>query len=134
MAIDYPKVRQNAIELKQLLKHYASIEPEAAMIQRELTPQIDAVIDGTAQLPYTNVPCGWYFIEGKVAAFDDLANAYSEFAFNAKGRDAEKLHRFFQRLNTDPKFAARMESPHLTWWEQVWSSWSRLKSRAKRRR
>lgn len=129
MGIDNPKVRQYAIELRQLLEHYAAIEPEAAMIYRELLPLIDAVIDGTAQLPYAGVPCGWYFIEGKVAEFDDLANAYSAFAFNAKGRDAEKLHRFFTRLDTDPKFVARMQSPNLTWREKIWSGWSRLMGR-----
>ncbi len=101
MTIDHAKVRAHAVELKRLLAHYAPLEPEAAMIQRELTPLIDAVLDGSARLPFASVPCGWHFVESKVAEFDDLANAYSEFAFFAKGRDAAELHRFFTRLESN---------------------------------
>ena len=126
MPIDQAKLREHALELQRLLAHYAPLEPEAAMIWRELTPLIEAVLDGSARLPLTEVPCGWHFIESKVADLDDLANAYSGFAFLAKGRDANALNKTLARLETQPEFAARMLSPRLTWRERLWSAWVRL--------
>jgi hypothetical protein len=128
MAVDYPKVKQYALELKPLLAHYAASEPEIAMIERELTPLIDAVLNGSAKLPYKEVPCGWYLLEGKMAEaeFNDLSEAYSKFAFWARGDDYEELQRFFHRLETDPKFAARMDSNELVWWEKIWNFFSRM--------
>ena len=58
--------------------------------------------------------------------FNELANAYSKFAFWAEGDDYEELQRFFHRLETDPKFAARMNSNELVWWEKIWDFFSRM--------
>jgi len=131
MAVDYAKVKQYALELKPLLARYAVIEPEVAGIERELTPLIDAVLDGSARLPVKMVPCGWYFVGGKVAEpeFDDLSKAYCGFAFHAKGRDLEDIEEtqhLLDRLDTDPKFAARMASNELVWWEKIWDFFSRM--------
>ena len=133
MTIDHAKVREYAVELKSLLARYAPLEPEAAIVQRELMPLIDAVLHGTASLPYRRVPCGWYFVEGGLAELDDLAEAFSKFAFWSEGRDFTEAQQFASRLRSDPEFAAHLLSPQLGWRERLWSAWIRL-TRPPRRR
>jgi len=128
MAVDYEEVKRRALALKPLLARYAAIEPEVAAIENTLTPLIDAVLDGSARLPVKRVPCGWYFVGGKVAEpeFDELSKAYCSFAVRAEGNDSEEIAVLFHRLDTDPKFAARMASNELVWWEKIWDFFSRM--------
>lgn len=132
MNVELEEVRRYAAELKRLLIHYASQEPEAAMCLRELAPLIDDIIIGIARLPVKHVSCGWHFVEGGLRKYSDLEDAYAKFVFSAAGGDERKLHRFFQSLDADSKVAARMLSPDLTWREKLWSGWSRLTNRRKR--
>ncbi|PIV32935.1 MAG: hypothetical protein COS34_10430, partial [Lysobacterales bacterium CG02_land_8_20_14_3_00_62_12] len=126
MAVDYAKVQQDALKLKSELARFAPVDPEAAALERTLTPWIDAVLNGSAKLPFKEVPCGWYFVGGKVAEaeFDALSKAYCSFAIHAEGKDSEETELLFHRLETDPKFAARMNSNELVWWEKIWDFFS----------
>jgi len=132
MSVDYANAQHSAAQLRRLLVYYASKDLEAAMCFRELSPLIDAILEGTAPLPVSDVRCGWHFHEGGLRKYEELEAAYSDFAFLVKGRDAEKLTRLFNRSDSDPKYAARLLSPELAWWENIWSCWSRLMDRLKR--
>lgn len=131
MAVDYAKTQQHAAELKRLLEHYAPQEREAAMCLHELQPLIDGVLSETATLPVSEVACGWHFHEGGLRKYSELESAYSSFAVAARGDDVKKMERLVHRLDNDPKYATRMLSPELTWWEKLWSGWSRLTRRRK---
>lgn len=130
MAFDHERVKQSALALKQLLAHYAVSEPSAATVERELLPLINAILDGSARLPIEWVPSGRYFLDSSVGEIEDLANAYYDFRALAEGNvdvDVnEETKKFFHRLETDPKFVARMASNELVWWEKIWSFFSRM--------
>lgn len=126
MPIDQAKLREHALELQRLLAHYAPMEPEAVMLQRQLAPLIEPILDGTARLPYDRIPGTRQMLESKLGELGDLAAAFWEFSFFARGGDAEEEARFAARVRLDPSFMARMLSPRLTWRERLWSAWVRL--------
>ena len=126
MSIDHAKLREHAVELQRLLAHYAPLEPEVAMLQRQLAPFLEPILNGTALLPYDRIPGGRQILESKLGQLGDLAAAFWEFSFFARGGDSEEEERFAARVRSDPSFMARMLSPRLTWRERLWSAWVRL--------
>jgi len=66
MSIDHAKLREHAVELQRLLAHYAPLEPEVAMLQRQLAPLLEPILDGTALLPYDRIPGGRQLLESKL--------------------------------------------------------------------
>jgi len=132
-AVD-PILIDAAIELRSALEKYSKIEPEAEVIRKALEPMFNEIISGSAKLPIRRVPYSYNFTEGTLRNYSDLENVYSKFALRAEGCDLDRMNRFFDRLENDPKFAARMDSPNLTWWEKLRSMWSRGMYRLRRGR
>lgn len=98
--IDLEALRKEARRLWDLLEHYSSLEKDAGLCLSELKPILTEVISANVTTPYERIPCGWYFHEGSLRKFSDLEEAYSAFAFRAKGRDADAVKPLIDKIDS----------------------------------
>lgn len=85
---------KEAQRLQELLDQYSGHEQEAHALLELLKPLLDDALMGRLQQPISDIPGGYYFLEGRLRKYPDLEKAYADFANRAEGVDMESVAAF----------------------------------------
>jgi len=85
---------KEAQRLQELLEQYSGHEQEAHALLELLKPFLDDALMGRLQQPISDIPGGYYFLEGRLPKYPGLEKAYADFANRAEGVDMESVAAF----------------------------------------
>jgi hypothetical protein len=83
VAIDF-KVRKPAIVLKDILLDKVEADRNVYLAYNDLSLILDAAIDGSIEIPLSQIPQNYDFHEGNLRKYPDLEDAFSKFSYLAK--------------------------------------------------
>jgi len=93
----------SAIELRDLLQSYSNREPAAQLCLQGLGSLLDQAIAGAISKPHRSpAPCGYYFVEGRLPEYRDLAEEYAAFSMRLQGVSHEDLTRMLEQIRRKP--------------------------------
>ena len=97
-------LKQRAIELDAVLKRYEPISKDAVKYRTAIADLLRQAEEGTLVTPVSlgNFPGEWFFVEGSLGNFPDLADASAKFSIEASGGPDPALQTFRKRNGLDP--------------------------------
>lgn len=80
-------IKRKAKRLWLLLKRYSESDTTAAKAQSSLRKLLESAMSGeiTSPLRWSDVPCGYLFVEGALGKYKDLEEAYADFKVEVTG-------------------------------------------------
>lgn len=81
-------LREKALKLDELLKKYAPVDKEAALLQSTIDPWVQSVLAGRVKspVPAAKIPGDRFIMESSLMEKHiDLVNAFGEFAIELSG-------------------------------------------------
>jgi hypothetical protein len=95
-------LRQSALELEGILRHYAIVDEEAARFFSALQSRLTDAQSGQilAPLKWRQLPGMLYFEEGSLRKYSDLEAAYAKFAVEATGGETPVLRELRKQMKS----------------------------------
>ena len=85
--MDQLKIETKAKRLRRLLEQYSTRSDSALEALNSLKELLENAVSGrlTSPLKWSDVPCGYLFVEGALGQYKDLEEAYAEFKVEVTG-------------------------------------------------
>ncbi|MES1952737.1 hypothetical protein S4A8_17846 [Salinisphaera sp. S4-8] len=99
------EIRESAIKLEKMLKHYAKTDISAKDCLRILKPYIEKAKAKKIDQPIDNMPCAYTFTEGELRKYADLEEQYADFCFLVEHEDPDEQEKLIAKVLGENNFS-----------------------------